>query len=221
MNNSYVYALVDPNNDSIFYVGKGTGYRDVSHFKPSMWSNPEKTNNPFLYFKIKSLFEKDTPPQTIRLLENVSEDVAYEYESDIIKKMGRRFVDGGELFNISDFKGGSHIGQNKPWTKERHEKHKQKCKQTRIYDPSFQKLFQEYVEENLTRKQIAEKYNISEVLVKKRLQELKIKKPKQKCYPNKNTFRCIRCDKIFFTPKSLKNRKYCSKTCYRSDDEFS
>jgi len=221
MNDSYVYALIDPTDDSIFYVGKGTGYRDSSHFKPSMWKRPEDTVNPFLYYKIKSLFENDTPPQIIRLLENVSEEVAYEYESNIISEMGRRFVDGGKLFNISDFKGGSNKGHKKPWSEERKQEHKQRCKRDRIYDPSYEDLFDEYVIKNLSRKQISEKYDVSEVLVKKRLQELKIKKPKEKCYPSKNRFECITCKKIFFTPNSLKQRKYCSRACYRSNDEFS
>ena len=31
LNGFYVYALVDPRNDKVFYVGKGTGNRVFSH----------------------------------------------------------------------------------------------------------------------------------------------------------------------------------------------
>jgi hypothetical protein len=69
MNNCYVYVLVDPITDEIFYVGKGTAYRDSSHLKPSSWNDPKNTVNPFLYFKIKSLMENKTPPIIKRLHE--------------------------------------------------------------------------------------------------------------------------------------------------------
>lgn len=221
MNNSYVYVLVDTTNDSIFYVGKGTGYRDSSHLKPSMWNNPETTTNPFLYYKIRSLMENDTPPQIIRLLENVSEEEAYQYENQLINNLGRRFVDGGQLFNISDFKGGSFVGCQKPWSDERKKKFKDDCKKTRMYDPDYETLFDQYITQNMTREDIALKNNISVSLLKKRLQHFGIIKPKQKCYPERNKFVCIHCNTEFFVPKSVLDRKYCSRKCYRSVDEIS
>ena len=51
MNECYIYVLRDPSDNSIFYVGKGTGYRDTSHLRPSMWNNPKNTVNPFLYYR--------------------------------------------------------------------------------------------------------------------------------------------------------------------------
>lgn len=221
MRETYVYALIDPTNKTIFYIGKGTGYRDSSHMKPSMWKNPEKTSNPFLYYKIKSLMDNDTPPQTIRLLENVSEEEAYEYENQLIIKYGRRFVDGGILFNISDFKGGSFHGRKKPWSEERRINHKKLCKNNRMYNPTYDELYRDYILNNFTREQISIQNNISESLVKKRLQEYNIIKPKENLYPKKNKFICIKCDRNFFTPKSVSKRKYCSRKCYRSIDEIS
>jgi len=219
MNNCYVYVLVDPITDEIFYVGKGTAYRDSSHLKPSSWNDPKNTVNPFLYFKIKSLMENKTPPIIKRLHENISEDIAYEIENDYIKKYGRRFVDNnGKLFNISDFKGGSPIGKTKPWTVERKEKHKSSCKEKRKYDPSYDELYNDYIVNNLKRKEISQKYEISEVLVKKRLGEFGIIKPKNLAYPSKNKYNCISCGKTFETPSSVKDRKYCSRKCYRNND---
>lgn len=221
MDNNYVYALIDPNTDEIFYVGKGTGYRDSSHLKPSMWNNPKDTVNPFLYYKIRSLMESDTPPGITRLLENVSEKEAYDFEHKLITDMGRKYVDGGQLLNISDFKGGSFSGKSKPWSEKRRSEYRIACKKNRIYDPDYDVLFEEYVIQNKTRQEIATTYNISESLLKKRLQQLGIVKPKEKCYPEKNSFVCIRCNKNFLTSKSITKRKYCSKKCYRNIDEIS
>jgi len=218
MNNCYVYVLVDPITNEIFYVGKGTGYRDSSHLKPSSWCDPKNTVNPFLYFKIKSLMENKTPPIIKRLHENISEDAAYHIENDYIKLYGRRFVDDhGKLFNISDFKGGSSFGKTKPWTDERRDKHISLCKEKRKYDPTYDELYNDYIVNNLKRKEISQKYNISDALVKKRLAIYGIIKPKNLVYPPKNMYTCITCDKNFETPSSVKDRKYCSRKCYRNN----
>jgi len=219
MNNCYVYVLLDPITQEIFYVGKGTGSRDSSHLKPSLWNNPKNTVNPFLYFKIKSLMENKTPPIIKRLHENISEDVAYNIENNYIKQYGRRFLDNnGKLFNISDFKGGSAVGKKKPWSDDRKEKHKCYWRERRKYNPSYDELYNDYIVNNLKRKEISEKYNISDVLVKKRLNEFGIIKPKKLAYPQRNEYTCIVCSKKFETPLSVKVRKYCSNKCYRNNN---
>ncbi len=220
MNNAYVYVLIDPIKNYIFYVGKGTGRRDLSHLKPSVWKNPQHTTNPYLYGKIKKLIENNTPPYVVRIIENITEYDAYQYEGKLIEKMGRQYVDGGILLNISDFKGGSYRGQSKKWSEERKNNYRQKCKTNRIYNPTYNELYKEYVIDNFSRKFIAYRHNISEALVKRRLTELKIKKPREKCYPSKNEFKCINCNKIFFTPRCINNRKFCSAKCYRGYNEI-
>jgi hypothetical protein len=219
MNDCYVYFLIDPTTDAIFYVGKGTNYRDYSHIKPSLWKNPEKTSNPFLYYKIKSLMENDTPPIIKRIKENISEGEAYNLEAAYIQQYGRRFVDGGSLFNLSDFVGGSYSGQKKPWSEERKLKHRELNKKKRIYDPTYEDLFHDYINCGMTRFEISKKYNVSESLIKNRLKSLGIIKPKEKCYPTKNSFICVCCQKNFLMPNSCKKRKYCSRECFRKSKE--
>lgn len=183
MDNCYVYGLYDPNTDDLFYVGKGTGYRDASHLKPSMWTNPKKTTNPFLYYKIKSLMENDTPPVIKRLYENVSEEEAYRLENDIVLKYGRRFSkENGKLFNISEYKGGNKKGKKLHWSEDRRKEHRIHCKSKRKYDPTYEELYDDYITKNLKRCEIAEKYKVSVVLVKKRLQHFGITKPKHLRY---------------------------------------
>lgn len=53
----FVYGLYESSSEEPFYIGKGSGYRDTSHLKPSAWKDPIHSTNPFLYFKIKSLME--------------------------------------------------------------------------------------------------------------------------------------------------------------------
>lgn len=215
----YVYGLYDPITNELFYVGKGTGYRDTSHLKPSMWSKPKDTANPFLYYKIKSLMENDTPPIVKRLYENLSEEDAYRLENEIILQYGRRFSeDNGKLFNISEFMGGNKKGKELVWSEERRSRHQSVCKQKRKYDPSYEELYDDYIINNMRRVDIAKKYDISDALVKKRLQSFGIMKPKHLQYGSGTKHICAHCHTEFKTPPSIK-RKFCSKGCYHSHVE--
>lgn len=82
---AYVYALVDPRDDSWFYVGKGTGKRKDTHFQP--WSlrrnrNPHKTN------KIKSIRDDGFKPYSEVVLGGLTEELAYLIEEELIDKHG-------------------------------------------------------------------------------------------------------------------------------------
>lgn len=219
MNNCYIYFLIDPNTDLIFYVGKGTNYRDRTHIKPSLWKNPKNTCNPFLYYKIQSLMNNNTPPIIKRIHENLDEQCAYELEQKYILEYGRRFAEEkGQLFNISTYKGGSCVGASKTWSEERKEHYKELCKSKRIYDPTYDELYTDYIELGLMRKDIASKNGISVSIVKDRLKAFGIKKPKDQCYPPRNHFICICCGKHFYKPSCIKFQKYCSSECYRRFD---
>jgi len=216
---SYVYILTDPtSNNDPFYVGKGTNHRDHSHLKPSMWKTPKNTENPFLYYKIRQLMQNGTPPKPLRLFKNLTEEEAYDIESELIKKYGRRFVDGGKLFNISENKGGNRLGCKLPWSKDRKAVHKLLCKSQRIYDPTYEELYLDFVVGGKTKKQIALENNCSDVLVKKRLKELNIAglKPKTKRYGVRNEWVCKNCQSVFSSSPSVK-RKFCSRRCYRDN----
>ena len=214
----YVYLLKESNdvNDVGFYVGKGTGGRAYVHLRESRWSNPKNTHNPFLYHKIKSLMDAGTPPIVYFLAINLTSNEAYEIESQYIKKHGRRFSDGGVLFNVSEKSGGPATGTPRPkWSEETKQNFKKVCKAFRKYDPLYEELYNDFVVLGKTRQQIAVENNCSTALVKKRLQELGIsgKKPKSKRYPPKNEWYCKACNKSFTTPQCTK-RKYCSRKCY-------
>lgn len=213
---SFVYALKDPNTKKIFYIGKGSGYRDKTHIKPSNWKDPKNTANPFLYYKIKSLMEKNTPPIIERLYENLTDEEAYEIESSLIEKYGKKFSGDkkGTLLNISDWKGGPNSGSKNPWSKKRKKEYKKMCREKRKYNPTKKELYEEYVVKNKKRQQIACENGVSDVLVKKRLQEFGIIKPKELVFPEKNLYTCKLCSRKFKTPKSVKNRHYCSGECY-------
>lgn len=215
MSDCYVYGLFDPNTNEIFYVGKGAGYRDTSHLKPSMWKNPQDTTNPFLYYKIRSLMDNSTPPIVKRLFENVTEQEAYEIENKLILEHGRRFSDkNGKLFNISELMGGNKKGKRLIWTEERLKSHQEFCKQNRKYNPTYEELYDEYITQNMKREDIAAKHDVSGALVKKRLRYFGIQKPKELRYSKKNTYFCDVCKTLFETPASVKDRKYCSRQCY-------
>lgn len=95
-NNFYVYALYYPNGD-IFYVGKGKGRRiDVSARLPKKLN---KGN--YLKFKaLKEIYSIGNEPIKKKLLENVSEEDALEFEEGLIKKYGRLCDGSGILTNI-------------------------------------------------------------------------------------------------------------------------
>lgn len=215
----YVYGYYDPNTNKLFYVGKGSEYRDKAHLKPSCWSDPVNTVNPFFYYKIKSLMEKGTPPIVKRIYENITEDVAYDIEADLIVEHGRRFVDRGTLFNISGSRGGSMKGGKKPWSEEKKITYKKICADRRVAN-NKEELAEMFLNLCMTRREIADYYGVSEVLIKKRLQEYKIQKsPEQKNKTWKrvytksiNLVECNHCNNQFEVPSSH-NRKFCSKDC--------
>lgn len=212
MNKCYVYTLTDPDTKIIFYVGKGTGYRAWSHLKPSMWKDSKNTTNPFLYYKIKSLMEQGKKPIVDIVYENLTDQEAYVKESELIEQYGIRFKGDrskGQLFNISEYKGGNPSGKKLPWNPERYDRHKQYMKSKRIFDPSYEMLYNDYIIESKTREQIAEENGCSVALVKKRLQELMILKPISK----KDEYICPQCKNTFFVRKGTKMRKYCSHSC--------
>jgi len=218
-NSFYVYGYYDPITNDLFYVGKGAGYRDVAHLKPSYWADPRNTANPFLYHKIKSLMDNGSPPIVRRLHENLTEDEAYDIEASIIEENGRRFVDGGTLFNISGNRGGSMSGGKKPWTEERRLAYKEACASGRLANDR-EELADMFLNKCMTRNEIARHYGVSEVLIKKRLQEFRIKKdPTQRkktsdrvYTKNRKTLVCECCQKEFEVASS-QNRKYCSMKC--------
>jgi hypothetical protein len=219
----YVYGYFDPETDELFYVGKGSEYRDRSHLKPSAWSNPATSGNPFFYYKIKSLMDKGLSPVVKRLYENLTEQEAYSIEHDIIVSKGRRFVDGGTLFNISDSKGGSPKGVSKTRSEEARLSYRKICASKRKAN-NKDELASMYIDNLMTRKEIAEHYNVSEVLIKKRLAEFGIVKSKAQVDETRSIVfarmhearECKACKSQFNVVQSS-NKVFCSAKCSQED----
>lgn len=93
MENYYIYAYLDPKDDTIRYIGKGKNDRLNTH-----WKRREFHWN--VLFK-EFLYSIDSP-KIIKLIENLSNSQSYIEEYNLIKKYGRiGFDKNGILFNRS------------------------------------------------------------------------------------------------------------------------
>ena len=96
MNQFYVYGLVDPRNNSIFYIGKGKGKRVLQHEKEKLrlQSNTEKLKI------IQQIKDDGYEVGHIFICENLSEESALLLERILIHRIGRKVFDEGTLINL-------------------------------------------------------------------------------------------------------------------------
>jgi hypothetical protein len=87
----YVYLLIDPRNDVVFYVGKGTGNRIFAHLSAALESS-EKT---YKLDKIRDIQSQGLHVKHIILRHGLTENEAYEVEAAVID-----FIDNENLTNI-------------------------------------------------------------------------------------------------------------------------
>ena len=116
----YVYGLFA--EEVCFYVGKGREDRKVEHFRDFRTRN--KAVNPLMYYKLRSLQEKQITPYVKTFLENLTEEEALEHEKNLIAKYKRK-CDGGTLCNVA-------LGGNQPPTFEELKKIKGEQEMKRI-----------------------------------------------------------------------------------------
>lgn len=109
----YVYVLLDPRKPGDyeygplkfkhepFYVGKGKGRRDISHFRPGnlridskRFKNTKKAN------KIRKIMEAGFMPLPVRIKSNVTEVNSFRFEVKAIELIGRG--KNGPLVNCTD-----------------------------------------------------------------------------------------------------------------------
>ena len=110
----YIYVYLDPTlqgkfvygnitfDNEPFYVGKGNGRRYIVHIESVLneWKHDKNFNK---HDKIKGILETGVLPIIIFLKENVvSETEALEYETSIIKLIGRKNLNMGPLLNLTD-----------------------------------------------------------------------------------------------------------------------
>ena len=95
MGDYYVYGLIDPRTNQIFYIGKGTGNRVFEHEKESMNS----LNSGKLKLKIISEINAlGLDVKKIIINSNLTETEAFEEEAALINAFN--YVSGVELTNI-------------------------------------------------------------------------------------------------------------------------
>lgn len=93
MENYYIYAYLDPKDDTVRYIGKGKNDRLNTHWKRREFH----WNDLFKEF----LYSIDSP-KIVKLIENLSNSQSYIEEYNLIKKYGRiGFDKNGTLFNRS------------------------------------------------------------------------------------------------------------------------
>lgn len=112
-NKYYVYHIINPTTNRIFYVGKGCGNRCKQH----LTDKKEYAFNKRLNGYIRNLIDENSIPFIEKIAENLTEKDAYELEESEIKKYGRKGIDeGGILLNILESgRPPSFKGKDHPW----------------------------------------------------------------------------------------------------------
>lgn len=109
----YVYAYIDPDTLSIFYIGKGHGDRYKSHLYPSQLKRRTHKNH-----KIQKILSEGKTPIIEFISSNLMEKDAFELEIEAIRIHGR--VDDGTGTLLNHTSGGEGMTG---WTDERREKY--------------------------------------------------------------------------------------------------
>ena len=97
----YVYHLIDPFNNTVFYVGKGYGERMYEHEKEVRRKViPHK--NKHLYYKIKKIISLSGNIIYKKVFDKLDEKTSLLKESEEIKRIGRSNLKMGPLCNLTD-----------------------------------------------------------------------------------------------------------------------
>lgn len=108
----YVYALVDPRNKQIFYIGKGKGNRVFEHAQ-GIKSNEEDEDDSEKIALIKEILSaKQEVKYYILRHELENEEVAYLVESTLIDILTYTPFKGQELGHLANIQCGHHQGDN-------------------------------------------------------------------------------------------------------------
>ena len=93
INNFYTYAYCDPIKDNEpFYIGKGVGNRDIRL----------QRRNIFFMSVYNKILKTGLKPIVVRLVDNVSENIALQEEMNYISYWGRRDNGTGCLTNLTN-----------------------------------------------------------------------------------------------------------------------
>lgn len=175
MNDYYVYGIYI--NSIIIYVGKGKGNRKDHHLKNFLTSNTAVSK--VLKDKFTNALKNNHPIDVKILKNNITENNALLYESNLIKKIGKKINDTGTLCNVTD-------GGNQPpnlkqiYSKDEFNSIKQKQRQTRKINYAkkineYKPLIDKMLNEGYMLKEIAEYFGKSTVTIRHWIKELGIK----------------------------------------------
>lgn len=119
MERFFVYGYFNPDGEEApFYIGKGCGNRHLQHWADIVAG--KKIGNRFFYGALKRLHSAGQKPEIRILSDGLSEEGAYDLETSLIAKFGRRVDGSGCLCNIDPgfrnrigFKGHRHTEETK------------------------------------------------------------------------------------------------------------
>ncbi|MBI9045396.1 MAG: hypothetical protein JEZ06_12975 [Anaerolineaceae bacterium] len=103
----YVYLLIDPETDSIFYIGKGNGNRIFAHLNHAL-SSPLESDK---LDKIRSIHAKGLQVKHIIHRHGLTEKEAFEVEAALIDFIGIRDLSNIVHGHHSDFRGRMSISE--------------------------------------------------------------------------------------------------------------
>jgi len=94
----YVYELIDPRNNKVFYVGKGKYKRMYYHY--NIVNNNKNLINKHLENKLKQLINENLKPKYKKIFESENEQECFKKEIKKIKEIGKEnlcnLTNGGE-----------------------------------------------------------------------------------------------------------------------------
>lgn len=93
------YILKDPKTNFPFYIGKGLKHRPKRHL--SEFKHKIKNKRP-VTLKVQELHKKGLKPIIEIYKENITEDEAFKFEVELIKKFGRLDNKTGILLNLTN-----------------------------------------------------------------------------------------------------------------------
>jgi hypothetical protein len=104
----YVYQLINPIDNKIFYIGYGKNKRISSHWKIFVREGWDVTSVAYNYYKyviLQQIYERNLQPIEQKIVENKSLQTVRILEEQLIKKYGKICDDTGILTNILDYEG--------------------------------------------------------------------------------------------------------------------
>lgn len=95
----YVYALLDPHDDTVFYVGKGSKKRYKDHFRQyqsGIYDNPIKIN------KIDEIVKRGRIPAYVCIADGLTETEAFNLEANMVRVLGYEILTNSRRVLLSN-----------------------------------------------------------------------------------------------------------------------